>query len=72
MAEVTRSGYQTILSTPWYLNRISYGQDWTGLYRADPHNFTGMDGVLTGRLETAEGDVNQGGRVSPVGLKWIV
>jgi hexosaminidase len=41
MAKITLSGYKTFLSTPWYLNRISYGQDWTSLYRADPHNFTG-------------------------------
>ncbi|KAJ3605278.1 hypothetical protein NHX12_027328 [Muraenolepis orangiensis] len=43
MARVTSSGYQTLLSTPWYLNRISYGQDWTNLYKADPQDFTGTD-----------------------------
>jgi hypothetical protein len=41
MAKITLSGYKTFLSSPWYLNRISCGQDWTSLYRADPHNFTG-------------------------------
>ncbi|CAL8320516.1 unnamed protein product [Lota lota] len=43
MAKITLSGYQTLLSTPWYLNRISYGQDWTDLYGVDPQNFTGTD-----------------------------
>lgn len=41
MANVTSSGYQTLLSTPWYLNRISYGQDWRGHYKADPQDFEG-------------------------------
>eukprot|EP00066_Takifugu_rubripes_P013715 XP_011602981.1 PREDICTED: beta-hexosaminidase subunit beta isoform X1 [Takifugu rubripes] len=43
MANVTASGYQTLLSTPWYLNRISYGQDWQGHYKADPQDFKGTD-----------------------------
>ncbi|KAM3874025.1 beta-hexosaminidase subunit beta [Diretmus argenteus] len=43
MANVTSAGYQTLLSTPWYLNRISYGQDWRGIYKADPQDFKGTD-----------------------------
>ncbi|XP_034094816.1 beta-hexosaminidase subunit beta isoform X1 [Gymnodraco acuticeps] len=43
MANITSSGYQTLLSTPWYLNRISYGQDWKGHYQADPQDFQGTD-----------------------------
>ncbi|XP_033502832.2 beta-hexosaminidase subunit beta isoform X1 [Epinephelus lanceolatus] len=43
MAKVTSSGYQTLLSTPWYLNRISYGQDWRGHYKADPQDFEGTE-----------------------------
>uniref|UniRef100_A0A673CH09 Beta-hexosaminidase n=1 Tax=Sphaeramia orbicularis TaxID=375764 RepID=A0A673CH09_9TELE len=43
MANVTSSGYQTLLSTPWYLNRISYGQDWQGFYKADPQDFKGTE-----------------------------
>ena len=42
MARVTLSGYQTLLSTPWYLNRIAYGQDWQAAYKADPQNFKGV------------------------------
>uniref|UniRef100_A0A8C2ZKD3 Beta-hexosaminidase n=3 Tax=Cyclopterus lumpus TaxID=8103 RepID=A0A8C2ZKD3_CYCLU len=43
MANVTSAGFQTLLSTPWYLNRISYGQDWQGHYRADPQDFKGTE-----------------------------
>ncbi|XP_057674442.1 beta-hexosaminidase subunit beta isoform X1 [Corythoichthys intestinalis] len=43
MANVTASGYQTLLSTPWYLNRIAYGQDWRGHYTADPQDFQGTE-----------------------------
>ncbi|XP_078127668.1 beta-hexosaminidase subunit beta isoform X1 [Sander vitreus] len=43
MANVTSAGYQTLLSTPWYLNRISYGQDWHGHYKADPQDFNGTE-----------------------------
>lgn len=42
MARVTAAGFNTLLSTPWYLNRISYGQDWMNIYKADPQNFTGV------------------------------
>lgn len=42
MANVTSAGYKTLLSTPWYLNRISYGQDWHVHYKADPQDFAGV------------------------------
>ncbi|KAM4054109.1 beta-hexosaminidase subunit beta isoform 2-T2 [Anomaloglossus baeobatrachus] len=41
MAAVTAAGFQVLLSSPWYLNRISYGQDWIQVYRVEPTNFTG-------------------------------
>ncbi|XP_072228778.1 beta-hexosaminidase subunit beta isoform X1 [Leuresthes tenuis] len=43
MANITTAGYQTLLSSPWYLNRISYGQDWRGFYKADPQDFKGTE-----------------------------
>lgn len=50
MARVTASGYQTLLSTPWYLNRISYGQDWQAAYKADPQDFNGVCVCLSGHF----------------------
>ncbi|XP_026777643.3 beta-hexosaminidase subunit beta isoform X1 [Pangasianodon hypophthalmus] len=41
MAQITAAGFHALLSTPWYLNRISYGQDWQGIYKADPQSFNG-------------------------------
>ncbi|XP_061656143.1 beta-hexosaminidase subunit beta isoform X1 [Phyllopteryx taeniolatus] len=43
MANVTAAGYRTLLSTPWYLNRIAYGQDWRDHYAADPQDFQGTE-----------------------------
>ncbi|KAI1905255.1 hypothetical protein AGOR_G00014230 [Albula goreensis] len=43
MALVTAAGFQTLLSSPWYLNRISYGQDWQQIYKADPYDFDGTE-----------------------------
>ncbi|XP_054908562.1 beta-hexosaminidase subunit beta isoform X1 [Poeciliopsis prolifica] len=43
MARITLVGYKTLLSAPWYLNRITYGQDWSGFYRADPQDFQGTE-----------------------------
>uniref|UniRef100_A0A8C6R8E8 Beta-hexosaminidase n=2 Tax=Nannospalax galili TaxID=1026970 RepID=A0A8C6R8E8_NANGA len=41
LSVVTASGFPVILSAPWYLDLISYGQDWTKYYKVDPLNFEG-------------------------------
>ncbi|KAK5852384.1 hypothetical protein PBY51_023855 [Eleginops maclovinus] len=43
MAKVTGEGYTTILSAPWYLDYISYAQDWQKYYKVEPLNFNGTD-----------------------------
>ncbi|KAF3701833.1 Beta-hexosaminidase subunit beta [Channa argus] len=43
MGNVTAAGYTTILSAPWYLDYISYGQDWQKYYRVEPLNFNGTE-----------------------------
>ncbi|XP_062998310.1 beta-hexosaminidase subunit alpha isoform X2 [Elgaria multicarinata webbii] len=41
LSNVTKSGYRALLSSPWYLNRISYGQDWLAAYQVEPLSFEG-------------------------------
>jgi len=38
--DTARKGYDMILSAPWYLNMISYGQDWKKYYQVEPDSFT--------------------------------
>lgn len=45
LAKVTKLGLKTIISSPWYLNKISYGQDWMGYYRYEPLGFNGEKNV---------------------------
>ncbi|KAJ3605279.1 hypothetical protein NHX12_027329 [Muraenolepis orangiensis] len=43
MSNVTAAGFNTILSSPWYLDYISYGQDWQRYYKVEPLDFKGSD-----------------------------
>uniref|UniRef100_A0A8C5LHH1 Beta-hexosaminidase n=1 Tax=Jaculus jaculus TaxID=51337 RepID=A0A8C5LHH1_JACJA len=43
LTKVTRSGLLAILSAPWYLDWISYGQDWRKYYVVDPLKFSGSE-----------------------------
>jgi len=38
---VTKAGFKTIVSSPWYLNYISYGSDAMIRYLEDPQDFGG-------------------------------
>jgi hexosaminidase len=41
MASVAQAGFHSVLSAPFYLNYISYGEDWPKYYTIEPSNFTG-------------------------------
>ncbi|XP_028401117.1 beta-hexosaminidase subunit alpha-like [Dendronephthya gigantea] len=41
MAKVTAKNLNVILSSPWYLNYISYGDDWPKYYQVEPTAFNG-------------------------------
>ncbi|KAM8827630.1 beta-hexosaminidase subunit beta isoform 2-T2 [Spinachia spinachia] len=41
MGKVTAAGFTTILSAPWYLDYISYAQDWQKYYKVEPLDFKG-------------------------------
>uniref|UniRef100_A0A673ZS30 Beta-hexosaminidase subunit beta n=1 Tax=Salmo trutta TaxID=8032 RepID=A0A673ZS30_SALTR len=43
LQKVTGAGFTTILSAPWYLDYISYGQDWQRYYKVEPLSFNGTD-----------------------------
>lgn len=42
LQNVTGAGFTTILSAPWYLDYISYGQDWKRYYSVEPLSFPGQ------------------------------
>ncbi|XP_041074974.1 beta-hexosaminidase subunit alpha-like [Polyodon spathula] len=41
MSSVTAGGFKVLLSAPWYLNTITYGQDWMETYKVEPLGFNG-------------------------------
>ncbi|XP_068429941.1 beta-hexosaminidase subunit beta-like isoform X2 [Clinocottus analis] len=43
LGKVTAAGFPTILSAPWYLDYISYGQDWQRYYKVEPLSFNGTE-----------------------------
>uniref|UniRef100_A0AAY4AJR5 Beta-hexosaminidase n=2 Tax=Denticeps clupeoides TaxID=299321 RepID=A0AAY4AJR5_9TELE len=43
LARVTAAGYTALVSAPWYLNIMSYGQDWQTYYKEDIQDFNGTD-----------------------------
>ena len=43
MAKVTAKKLNVVLSSPWYLNYISYGDDWPKYYKVEPTDFKGTD-----------------------------
>ncbi|KAG8524643.1 Beta-hexosaminidase subunit beta [Galemys pyrenaicus] len=38
---ITAAGFPVILSAPWYLDLISYGEDWRKYYKVNPLDFSG-------------------------------
>ncbi|KAB1281085.1 Beta-hexosaminidase subunit beta [Camelus dromedarius] len=42
-SKVTEAGFPMILSAPWYLDVIRYGQDWRGYYEVEPLDFPGSE-----------------------------
>ncbi|XP_063819929.1 beta-hexosaminidase subunit beta isoform X1 [Pseudophryne corroboree] len=43
LSNVTAAGFSAILSAPWYLDYISYGQDWLKYYKVEPLCFKGTE-----------------------------
>ncbi|XP_010168230.1 beta-hexosaminidase subunit beta [Antrostomus carolinensis] len=43
LSRVTGAGFTAILAAPWYLDYISYGQDWKKYYSVEPLNFPGSE-----------------------------
>jgi len=43
MERVVKSGHITLLSAPWYLDWVTWGQDWIRYYQTEPLNFTATD-----------------------------
>lgn len=42
LSKMTKAGMRVLLAAPWYINHISYGQDWRDYYTVQPLNFSGV------------------------------
>ncbi|XP_072167090.1 beta-hexosaminidase subunit alpha-like isoform X2 [Diadema setosum] len=71
LANVTAKGFQTLLSTPWYLNYVEspYSQDWKSYYGVEPTAFNGEPrhhcACVEGELGERGGQRDQEGLPSP-------
>uniref|UniRef100_A0A3Q3MM01 Beta-hexosaminidase n=1 Tax=Labrus bergylta TaxID=56723 RepID=A0A3Q3MM01_9LABR len=43
LSRITKAGMRVLLAAPWYINHISYGQDWRNYYTVQPQNFSGTE-----------------------------
>lgn len=43
LSRITKAGKRVLLAAPWYINHISYGQDWRNYYTVQPQNFSGTE-----------------------------
>ncbi|NWS12772.1 HEXB hexosaminidase, partial [Pachyramphus minor] len=43
LSSVTGAGFPAVLAAPWYLDYISYGQDWKKYYSVEPLDFPGSE-----------------------------
>ena len=43
LLQATSVGHRVLLSSPWYLNYISYGIDWPKYYSINPQDFGGSE-----------------------------
>ncbi|XP_074488932.1 beta-hexosaminidase subunit alpha [Sebastes fasciatus] len=43
LSKMTKAGMRVLLAAPWYINHISYGQDWRNYYTVQPRNFSGTE-----------------------------
>lgn len=41
LSKVTADGFPVIISAPWYLDVINYGEDWKQYYSVEPLLFAG-------------------------------
>ncbi|KAM8892827.1 beta-hexosaminidase subunit alpha isoform 2-T2 [Spinachia spinachia] len=43
LSRMTKAGMKVLLAAPWYINHISYGQDWREYYNVQPLDFPGTE-----------------------------